>query len=162
MRKQILIFCYILLVLAALLLLTAPVHWLLGRLFPSLQLNEGLNNQPGSSGDSPSADTRPFIGDLLGSYRLLSVRSPELELSSEELDLIQHLGIPLQMELSEDGCAAISIFDLTLNLSCDVDRMQFYYGSDFYPFFYQDGFLTLWDGETHLVFEKDPAGIPSS
>lgn len=162
MRKQILIYCIILLVLVALLLLTASSHQFLERLFPTANLNEGLIIHPGSPGSNPAANTKPFIGDLLGSYRLLSVRSPELELSSEELDLIRHLGIPLQMELSEDGCAAISIFDLTLNLSCDVDRMQFYYGSDFYPFFYQDGFLTLWDGETHLVFEKDPAGTPSS
>ena len=92
--------------------------------------------------------------DFYGSYVLTEVSSPEFSLSTEELDAIRGLGIPLQLEILQDGSAVMNVFDLKTEMVCDSDNMLLRTGREDLFYFYQDGRLTVVDGEEHLCFEK--------
>lgn len=164
MKKRMLTFAVIFLVLLLLfaaLFFTAAGHRVIRMLFPSANLNENLLFFPGTPEEETPTYTTSLSDELPGVYRLVSVRSHELELSDEDLAAIRGLGIPLRLELSEDGSAALTIFDLNLGLACDADRMLMRFGSEAYSFFYQDGLLTLWEDGTRLIFEKVSDGAES-
>ena len=92
--------------------------------------------------------------NFCGSYVLTEVSSPEFSLSAEELDAIRGLGIPLQLEILQDGSAVMNVFDLKTEMVCDSDNMLLRTAREDLFYFYQDGRLTVVDGEDHLCFEK--------
>ena len=156
MKKRLLVLsaCLLLLLLCFFLLCTDIGHDLVLRLFPSANLGENLILWHVRQEEEVSSDSPLLSEELCGSYVLTEVSSPEFSLSAEELDAIRGLGIPLQLEILPDGSAVMNVFDLKTELFCDSDNMLLRTGREDLFFFYQDGRLTVVDGEEHLCFEK--------
>ena len=153
-RLLVLSVCLLLLLLCFFLLCTDIGHDLVLRLFPSANLGENLILWHARQEEEVSSDSPLLSEELCGSYVLTEVTSPEFSLSAEELDAIRGLGIPLQLEILPDGSAVMNVFDLKTELFCDSDNMLLRTGHEDLFFFYQDGRLTVVDGEEHLCFEK--------
>ena len=156
MKKRLLVLsaCLLLLLLCFFLLCTDIGHDLVLRLFPSANLGENLFFWHARQEEEVSSDSPLLSEELCGSYVLTEVSSPEFSLSTEELDAIRGLGIPLQLEILPDGSAVMNVFDLKTELFRDSDNMLLRTGHEDLFFFYQDGRLTVVDGEEHLCFEK--------
>ena len=156
MKKRLLVLsvCLLLLLLCFFLLCTDIGHDLVLRLFPSANLGENLILWHARQEKEVFSDSPLLSEELCGSYVLTEVSSPEFSLSAEELDAIRGLGIPLQLEILPDGSAVMNVFDLKTELFCDSDNMLLRTGHEDLFFFYQDGRLTVVDGEEHLCFEK--------
>ena len=153
-RLPVLSVCLLLLLLCFFLLCTDIGHDLVLRLFPSANLGENLILWHAKQGEDFSADSPAVSMDFCGSYVLTEVTSPEFTLSAEELDAIRGLGIPLQLEILPDGSAVMNVFDLKTEMVCDSDNMLLRTGREDLFYFYQDGRLTVVDGEEHLCFVK--------
>ena len=156
MKKRLLVLsvCLLLISLCFFLLCTDIGHDLVLRLFPSANLGENLILWHARQEEEVSSDSPLLSEELCGSYVLTEVTSPEFTLSAEELDAIRGLGIPLQLEILPDGSAVMNVFDLKTEMVCDSDNMLLRTGSEDLFYFYQDGRLTVVDGEDHLCFEK--------
>ena len=156
MKKRLLVLsvCLLLLLLCFFLLCTDIGHDLVLRLFPSANLGENLILWHARQEEEVSSDSPLLSEELCGSYVLTEVTSPEFSLSAEELDAIRGLGIPLQLEILPDGSAVMNVFDLKTEMVCDSDNMLLRTGREDLFYFYQDGRLTVVDGEDHLCFEK--------
>lgn len=156
MKKRLLVLsaCLLLLLLCFFLLCTDIGHDLVLRLFPSANLGENLILWHARQEEEVSSDSPLLSEELCGSYVLTEVTSPEFTLSAEELDAIRGLGIPLQLEILPDSSAVMNVFDLKTELFCDSDNMLLRTGHEDLFFFYQDGRITVVDGEEHLCFEK--------
>ena len=156
MKKRLLVLsaCLLLLLLCFFLLCSDIGHDLVLRLFPSANLGENLILWHARQEEEVSSDSPLLSEELCGSYVLTEVTSPEFTLSAEELDAIRGLGIPLQLEILPDGSAVMNVFDLKTEMVCDSDNMLLRTGREDLFYFYQDGRLTVVDGEEHLCFEK--------
>ena len=156
MKKRLLVLsvCLLLISLCFFLLCTDIGHDLVLRLFPSANLGENLILWHARQEEEVSSDSPLLSEELCGSYVLTEVTSPEFSLSAEELDAIRGLGIPLQLEILPDGSAVMNVFDLKTEMVCDSDNMLLRTGREDLFYFYQDGRLTVVDGEEHLCFEK--------
>ena len=156
MKKRLLVLsvCLLLLLLCFFLLCTDIGHDLVLRLFPSANLGENLILWHARQEEEVSSDSPLLSEELCGSYVLTEVTSPEFTLSAEELDAIRGLGIPLQLEILPDGSAVMNVFDLKTEMVCDSDNMLLRTAREDLFYFYQDGRLTVVDGEDHLCFEK--------
>ena len=84
--------------------------------------------------------------------RVLS--SEDLLLSPDELSLLRGLGIPLGMTLYADNTASLAVFDIRADLHLDPDAMLIMSDGRIFPFFYQDGRLTVWDSGSRAVFTR--------
>ena len=153
-RLPVLSVCLLLLLLCFFLLCTDIGHDLVLRLFPSANLGENLILWHARQEEEVSSDSPLLSEELCGSYVLTEVTSPEFTLSAEELDAIRGLGIPLQLEILPDGSAVMNVFDLKTEMVCDSDNMLLRTAREDLFYFYQDGRLTVVDGEDHLCFEK--------
>ena len=156
MKKRLLVLsaCLFLLLLCFFLLCTDIGHDLVLRLFPSANLGENLILWHARQEEEVSSDSPLLSEELCGSYVLTEVTSPEFSLSAEELDAIRGLGIPLQLEILQDGSAVMNVFDLKTEMVCDSDNMLLRTAREDLFYLYQDGRLTVVDGEDHLCFEK--------
>ena len=156
MKKRLLVLsvCLLLISLCFFLLCTDIGHDLVLRLFPSANLGENLILWHARQEEEVSSDSPLLSEELCGSYVLTEVTSPEFSLSAEELDAIRGLGIPLQLEILPDGSAVMNVFDLKTEMVCDSDNMLLRTAREDLFYFYQDGRLTVVDGEDHLCFEK--------
>ena len=156
MKKRLLVLsvCLLLISLCFFLLCTEIGHDLVLRLFPSANLGENLILWHARQEEEVSSDSPLLSEELCGSYVLTEVTSPEFSLSAEELDAIRGLGIPLQLEILPDGSAVMNVFDLKTEMVCDSDNMLLRTAREDLFYFYQDGRLTVVDGEDHLCFEK--------
>ena len=156
MKKRLLVLsvCLLLISLCFFLLCTDIGHDLVLRLFPSANLGENLILWHARQEEEVSSDSPLLSEELCGSYVLTEVTSPEFTLSAEELDAIRGLGIPLQLEILPDGSAVMNVFDLKTEMVCDSDNMLLRTAREDLFYFYQDGRLTVVDGEDHLCFEK--------
>ena len=156
MKKRLLVLsvCLFLISLCFFLLCTDIGHDLVLRLFPSANLGENLILWHARQEEEVSSDSPLLSEELCGSYVLTEVTSPEFTLSAEELDAIRGLGIPLQLEILPDGSAVMNVFDLKTEMVCDSDNMLLRTAREDLFYFYQDGRLTVVDGEDHLCFEK--------
>lgn len=96
----------------------------------------------------------PLKEELAGSYVLTALFSDELQLSESELTTFRERGIPLNLTLENDGTASLAIFDTRIELEVDPDGMLLLGGGQSFPFFYQDGRLTVWDAGSRAVFVK--------
>ena len=156
MKKRLLVLsaCLLLLLLCFFLLCTDIGHDLVLRLFPSANLGENLILWHARHEEDFPAGSPAVSMNFCGSYVLTEVSSPEFSLSAEELDAIRGLGIPLQLEILQDGSAVMNVFDLKTEMVCDSDNMLLRTAREDLFYFYQDGRLTVVDGEDHLCFEK--------
>lgn len=156
MKKRLLVLavCLLLAFLCFFLLCTDVGHDLTLHIFPSANLENNQIIWHFKHEEEHLTESRFLSEELPGTYALVEVTSPEFSLSSDELDAIRSLGIPLQLELLEDGSAVINVFDMNRHMVCDADNMLFRSDEESLFFFYLDGSLTIVDGDSHLVFEK--------
>jgi len=92
--------------------------------------------------------------ELAGDYVLTALFSDGQRLSEEELAPLRERGIPLGLTLREDGTVTLAIFDTVTEMEANIDAMFFSGGGQAFPFFYQDGVLTVWDSGSRAVFKK--------
>ena len=92
--------------------------------------------------------------DLPGYYDLVSIRTENDEFSDGLLSRLQQLGVPMILELKEDGRAVLGIFDQAIALDLDAGRMLIFSEGKAIPFFYLDGQLRIQDGNLNMIFEK--------
>ena len=164
MRKSLLVLavCLLLTILCFYLLCTDIGHDFILKLFPTADLSENLVIWNIKQKEEFPVDSLPLSEELPGIYMLVEITSPELSLSADKLAAIRSLGIPLELELLEDGSAILSVFDLKTEMAFDADNMLFRTGNADLFFFYRDGVLTVVDGEEHMVFERTPGDDPES
>ncbi len=92
--------------------------------------------------------------ELPGYYDLVSLHTEDDEFSDELLARLRQLGMPMILELREDGTAILGIFDRAIALELDAGRMQVFSVGKTMPFFYLDGRLRIQDGEQFMIFER--------
>ena len=92
--------------------------------------------------------------DLPGYYDLVSIRTENDEFSDGLLLRLRQLGVPMILELKEDGSALLGIFDQAIALDLDAGRMLVFSEGKAIPFFYLYGQLRLQDGNLNMIFEK--------
>ena len=136
------------------LLLAAALFLLLPRIAAR---TEELVLPPSVETIPPSAEptfVRPLQEELAGEYVLTTLSSEDLLLSPDELSLLRGLGIPLGMTLYADNTASLAVFDIRADLHLDPDAMLIMSDGRIFPFFYQDGRLTVWDSGSRAVFTR--------
>lgn len=97
---------------------------------------------------------RQIRDDLPGRYDLVSIRTEHDEFSDDLIAQLQHLSIPMILELHADGSGILGVFDSSILLTVDTDRMLISADRRPCPFFYLDGRLRVQDGNLDLIFEK--------
>ena len=133
--------------------------------FPSGNLREEELIPPPTPAPTPTPSPPPTpvplsrfyteIGaELPGYYDLVSLRTEGNEFSDELLTRLRQLGMPMILELREDGTAVLGIFDQAIALTLDAGRMQVFSEGKTMPFFYLDGRLRIQDGEQFMIFER--------
>ena len=84
----------------------------------------------------------------------MSIRTENDEFSDGLLLRLRQLGVPMILELKEDGSALLGIFDQAIALDLDAGRMLVFSEGKAIPFFYLDGQLRIQDGNLNMIFEK--------
>lgn len=97
---------------------------------------------------------RPVAEELPGTYCLVSYFADKTPISDDQLEQIRKLGIPLRLELYEDGSAEMEIFDRRTVMNFDVANLQFITETGHIPFFYMDGVLVILEGTDRMIFLK--------
>ena len=132
--------------------------------FPSVNLREEeLIPPPPAPTPAPSPTPAPVpltafytgIGtELPGYYDLVSLRTEGGEFSDELLTRLRQLGMPMILELREDGSGVLGIFDQAIALTLDTEKMLAFSEGKTLPFFYLDGRLRIQDGMQFMIFER--------
>lgn len=132
--------------------------------FPSVNLREEeLIPPPPAPTPPPSPTPTPVplsgfytgIGtELPGYYDLVSLRTEGGEFSDELLTRLRQLGMPMILELREDGSGVLGIFDQAIALKMETERMLVFSEGKTLPFFYLDGRLRVQDGTQFMIFER--------
>lgn len=94
--------------------------------------------------------------ELPGYYDLVSLRTEGGEFSDELLARLHQLGMPMILELREDGSGVLGIFDQAIALKLDAGSMLVFSEGKTMPFFYLDGRLRVQDGAQFMIFERRP------
>lgn len=94
--------------------------------------------------------------ELPGEYLLTALFSDEQRLSETDLTGLHERGIPLGLTVRDDGTASLSIFDIRAELEVNTDAMYLLCNGQSFPFFYENGILTVWDSGSRAVFQKCP------
>ena len=94
--------------------------------------------------------------ELPGYYDLVSIRTEDDEFSDELLARLAQLGMPMILELHEDGSAVLGIFDRAIALEMDTEKMLVFSEGETMPFFYLNGRLRVQDGAQFMIFERRP------
>ena len=92
--------------------------------------------------------------ELPGYYDLVSIRTEDDEFSDELLARLSQLGMPMILELHEDGSAILGIFDRAIALKMDTEKMLVFSEGKTMPFFYLNGRLRVQDGAQFMIFER--------
>ena len=92
--------------------------------------------------------------ELPGYYDLVSLRTEGGEFSDELLTRLRQLGMPMILELREDGSGVLGIFDQAIALTLDTEKMLAFSEGKTLPFFYLDGRLRIQDGTQFMIFER--------
>lgn len=92
--------------------------------------------------------------ELAGDYVLTALFSDGQRLSETELAPLRERGIPLGLTFREDRTVILAVFDTVTELEANTDAMFFSGSGQVFPFFYQDGVLTVWDSGSRAVFKK--------
>ena len=135
------------------------------RFFPQSNLREEELIPPPPAPTPPPSPPTPVpltafyteIGaELPGYYDLVSIRTESNEFSDELLARLRQLGMPMILELREDGSAVLGIFDQAIALKLDAGSMLVFSEGKTMPFFYLDGRLRVQDGAQFMIFERRP------
>ena len=94
--------------------------------------------------------------ELPGYYDLVSMRTEDDGFSDELLARLHQLGMPMILELREDGRGVLGIFDQAIALKLDAGSMLVFSEGKTMPFFYLDGRLRVQDGTQFMIFERRP------
>ena len=94
--------------------------------------------------------------ELPGYYDLVSIRTEDDAFSDELLARLHQLGMPMILELHEDGSAVLGIFDRAIALKMDTEKMLVFSEGKTMPFFYLNGRLRVQDGAQFMIFERRP------
>lgn len=146
--KNLLLISALLLALLAALILVVP------RFVPH---TEELAYVPPAETPAAEEEALPVLSlkeELPGEYVLTALFSDELRLSEPNLTALRERGVPLTLTVRDDGTASMSIFDTRTELAADFDAMFFLADGHPFPFFYQNGSLTVWDSGSRAVFMK--------
>ena len=92
--------------------------------------------------------------ELPGYWDLVSLHTEEDEFSDELLARLRQLGMPMILDLREDGSAVLGIFDRAIAMEMDLGRMLVVSEGKTLPFFYLDGRLRIQDGALFMIFER--------
>ena len=92
--------------------------------------------------------------ELPGYWDLVSLHTEEDEFSDELLARLRQLGMPMILDLREDGSAVLGIFDRAIAMEMDLGRMLVFSEGKTLPFFYLDGRLRIQDGALFMIFER--------
>jgi hypothetical protein len=133
--------------------------------FPSVNLREEELIPPPTPAPTPAPSPTPApvpltafytgIGEELpGYYDLVSLRTEGDEFSDKLLTRLRQLGMPMILELREDGSAILGIFDQAIALEMDTEKMLAFSEGKTLPFFYLDGRLRIQDGTQFMIFER--------
>ena len=133
--------------------------------FPSVNLREEELIPPPTPAPtlppSPTPTPVPLSGfftgigtELPGYYDLVSLRTEDDEFSDELLARLRQLGMPMILELREDGSGVLGIFDQAIALTLDTEKMLVFSEGKTMPFFYLDGRLRVQDGTQFMIFER--------
>ena len=132
--------------------------------FPSVNLREEELIPPPPAPTPPPFPTPtpvPLSGyyteigtELPGYYDLVSIRTEGGEFSDELLTRLRQLGMPMILELREDGSGVLGIFDQAIALTLDTEKMLAFSEGKTLPFFYLDGRLRIQDGTQFMIFER--------
>ena len=87
---------------------------------------------------------------------LLFPYTPKGEQFDELLARLSQLGMPMILELHEDGSAVLGIFDRAIALEMDTEKMLVFSEGKTMPFFYLNGRLRVQDGARFMIFERRP------
>ena len=82
------------------------------------------------------------------------MRTEDDGFSDELLARLHQLGMPMILELREDGRGVLGIFDQAIALKLDAGSMLVFSEGKTMPFFYLDGRLRVQDGEQFMIFER--------
>ena len=133
--------------------------------FPSVNLRDEELIPPPTPAPTPAPSPTPApvpltafytgIGEELpGYYDLVSLRTEGGEFSDELLTRLRQLGMPMILELREDGSGVLGIFDQAIALTLDTENMLAFSEGKTLPFFYLDGRLRIQDGMQFMIFER--------
>ena len=169
MKNRTLLFYLLFFLLTALTLLfpdTPKGEEFMANYFPSVNLREEeLIPPPPAPTPPPSPPPTPVplsrfyteLGaELPGYYDLVSLRTEDDEFSDELLTRLRQLGMPMILELREDGSGVLGIFDHAIALKLDAGSMLVFSEGKTMPFFYLDGRLRVQDGTQFMIFERRP------
>ena len=167
MKNRMLLFYLLFFLLTALTLLfpdTPKGEEFMANYFPSVNLREEeLIPPPPAPTPPPSPPPTPVplsrfyteLGaELPGYYDLVSLRTEDDEFSDELLTRLRQLGMPMILELREDGSGVLGIFDQAIALTLDTEKMLAFSEGKTLPFFYLDGRLRVQDGTQFMIFER--------
>ena len=167
MKNRMLLFYLLFFLLTALTLLfpdTPKGEEFMANYFPSVNLREEeLIPPPPAPTPPPSPPPTPVplsrfyteLGaELPGYYDLVSLRTEDDEFSDELLTRLRQLGMPMILELREDGSGVLGIFDQAIALTLDTEKMLAFSEGKTLPFFYLDGRLRIQDGTQFMIFER--------
>ena len=168
MKNRMLLFYLLFFLLTALTLLfsdTPKGEEFMANYFPSVNLREEELIPPPTPAPTPAPSPTPApvpltafytgIGEELpGYYDLVSLRTEGDEFSDEMLTRLHQLGMPMILELREDGSGVLGIFDQAIALTLDTEKMLAFSEGKTLPFFYLDGRLRVQDGTQFMIFER--------
>ena len=168
MKNRMLLFYLLFFLLTALTLLfpdTPKGEEFMANYFPSVNLREEELIPPPTPAPTPSPSPPPtpvplsgfyteLGAELPGYYDLVSLRTEDDEFSDELLARLRQLGMPMILELREDGSAILGIFDQAIALEMDTEKMLAFSEGKTLPFFYLDGRLRIQDGTQFMIFER--------
>ena len=97
--------------------------------------------------------------DISGYYELKSVTSASgTPTTDEDIQMLKQLGIVASLECFSDGTAVLDLFGDQMNYTYDTDKMVFSLEGEEVSFKYEDGNITLVDGEDSLTFAPADKG----
>ena len=154
--RKVLLFSVLLLALLASLFLILP------RYIPRTEepvLDRPVEIISGDTEEAENSEEIPVLSpeeELPGEYLLTALFSEQQRLTESDLAGIHERGIPLRLTVRDDGTASLSIFDTWAELEVNTDAMYLLYNGQSFPFFYENGILTVWDSGSRAVFKKSP------
>ena len=137
-------------------------------LFPSVNYREEalipeLTPAPVSAEISPSEPISPINlsnyytslkAELPANYTLVYIRTVPCDFSDELLLHLRQWGFPMMLDLCADNSGELRIFDRAEQLHYDPDSMLMRFREKTLSFFYLDGRLHVWDGDSCMIFER--------
>ena len=101
--------------------------------------------------------------NITGYYEMTGMVNGGEPMDQATFDQVKELGLPLCMDVYEDGTAELNVLGEITELTYDVDAMKFYIDKEELDFTYEEGVLTLVQDDNSLTFElaEKPEATPT-